>query len=265
MPKFWIKTTPAPEGMPGDFLDVSYGLVDDNNPAPEGAQIIEADTDAEAQALAELQAQEALEAIISDDSETEDLDQEYKIWALAVNSKLANSDPRGLDYKTGLITSLFAKLSFDKGELLHVEYYRDYDGVDYSDLVLDVGIEYNRNAQGVLTDRTTTRKWAIKDGEFGTHVKTTRKYYSITQAAVADQRRRSNIVDNLVAKADPSVVSFVKTMFRSLDNEINSYKTTGDTSLITAISQYQDDVPWLDAEVVPSVTLRMAIIGQLTV
>ena len=64
MAKFWITIIPAPEGMPSDFADVSYGLVDGKNPAPHGAQIIDADTNAEAQALAELLASEALDAII---------------------------------------------------------------------------------------------------------------------------------------------------------------------------------------------------------
>ena len=195
----------------------------------------------------------------------------YKIWSLAPHTVLASGfdDPRALNYKTGLISSLFAKLNFIKGELLSVKYYKHYDGQEYSDLILDVAVVYNRNGDGVLTDRATTRRWTIEgEGEqFGDHVKTTHKFYSITQAAVADQRRRSNIVDNLVAKADPGVASYVKTMFRNLDNEINSYKATGDTRIIDKIDAY--DGIWLEAIAIPKeiagvdVTLRQAIIGQL--
>ena len=76
MAKFWIKIIPAPEGMPSDFADISYGLVDDKNPAPQGAQIIEADTNAEVQALAELQASEALDAIIDSVGKKLDLSNE---------------------------------------------------------------------------------------------------------------------------------------------------------------------------------------------
>ena len=261
MAQFWIKISGE-----GEFRDVSHGAVDENNPAPEGAEIIEASTFEDAMSLAELQASEALAEVILNDPQ-EDLEQEYKIWEMAVEARPADSDPRGLDYKTGLKTSLFAKLSFVKGELLSVQYFERYDGTEYTDLILDVQVTYNRNEAGVLTDRETVRKWTIEDG-FGTHVKTTKKYYSTTQAAVADQRRRSNIVDNLVAKADPAVASFVKTMFRNLDNEINSYKSTGDTSLIKKISEYTG--AWLDVIAIPAsiagvdVTLRQAIIGQLT-
>ena len=245
----------------GEFAGIEYGLIDEANPAPEGSIIVEASTIEDALSLAELEADDIMSSI-DFEPEEEKLGQVYNIWALAVDKKQPNSDPRGLDYKTGLTTTLHPKLSFVKGELLRVEYYKDYDGKEFENLILDVDVVYNRSSEGVLTDRITTRKWTIQDG-FGTHVKTTKKFYSITQAAVADQRRRSNIVDNLVAKAHPSVVSFVKTMFRSLDNEINSYKTTGDTKLIEKIGGY--DGQWLDAEVAPSVTLRMAIIGQLTV
>lgn len=197
----------------------------------------------------------------------------YKIWSLAPHTALASGfdDPRALNYKTGLISSLFAKLSFIKGELLSVKYYKDFDGKEYSDLILDVSVTYNRNDGGVLTDRITTRRWTIdgKDEQFGDYVKTTQKFYTITQAAVADQRRRSNIVDNLVAKADSGVVTYVKTMFRNLDNEINSYKSTGDTSIIEKIGNYNG--AWLDAIAIPKavagndVTLRQVIIQQLSI
>ena len=39
----------------GEFATVSHGLSDDKNPAPEGAQIFEAETEAQAIALAELE------------------------------------------------------------------------------------------------------------------------------------------------------------------------------------------------------------------
>jgi len=198
-------------------------------------------------------------------AEAENSDISYNIWDLAVDAKPSFYDPRGLDYKTALTTSLFASLHFVKGELLSVQYYSDYDGAEYTGLILDVAVTYNRS-EGVLTDRQTVRKWTIESDQdedvFGPHVKTTKKYYTITQAAVADQRRRSNIVDNLVAKAHPSVASFVKTMFRNLDNEINSFKSTGDTRLLEKIQTY--DGQWLEAPVAPSVTLRMAILGALS-
>ena len=194
---------------------------------------------------------------------------EYKIWEYASSPQPLSSDPRGLDYVRGLTTGVHTYQKYVKGEKIAEEVYVNYDGETYSDLLVSVSIEYYRADDGTLKSKTKTYKWAlIGTDDLGDIEKVSRTVYSVTEAAVADQRRRSNIVDNLVAKADPAVASFVKTMFRNLDNEINSYKSTGDTSLIHKISTYTG--AWLDVIAIPAsiagvdVTLRQAIIGQLT-
>lgn len=191
----------------------------------------------------------------------------YKIWGLAVSAKPAFSDPSGLDYKTGLSIRLHPDLTMVKGELVKVEYYREYDGENFNDKILTVDIEWSRNDSGKLVKRTETRKWAlVSDSEqYGDHVKTTEKYYTPQLAALADARRRKNIIDDLTSQAEAfGVLSYVQTMFRSLDNELNAYEKTGDTKLIEKIGSYSRQ--WLESPV-PNTdyTLRQAIMGALTI
>lgn len=195
---------------------------------------------------------------------------EYRIWKYASNPQPYSSDPRGLDYVRGLTTGVHTYKKYVKGEKVSEEVYVNYDGETYSELLVSVSIEYVRESDA-LKSKTKTYKWALigEGDKLGEVEKISHTVYSTTEAAVADQRRRSNIVDNLVAKADPGVVSYVKTMFRNLDNEINSYKATGDARIIEKISSY--DGQWLEVIAIPKaiagidVTLRQAIIGQLVI
>lgn len=158
-------------------------------------------------------------------------------------------------------------MSMVKGELVKVEYFKDYDGETYSDKILNVDIVWSRDGSGELKKRTEIRKWVIEsDGdEYGDIVKTTEKYYDPQLASLADARRRKNIIDELTSQAkDFGVLSYVQTMFRGLDDELNAYEKTGDTKLIERIGSYSGQ--WLDAPV-PNTeySLRQAIMGELTI
>ena len=190
----------------------------------------------------------------------------YKIWDLVPDNVLfsGDDDPRSYDFSKGLTVRLHQKLSIESGLLMSVEYYKDYDGETYGDLIVKCTIVWNY--EGRLVSRIEKYEWAIKgeDLSFGPHVKETTKYYNEEQAAVADSRRRENIITELTSLSQSfGVLSYVQTMFRALDNELNAYTKTGDPKIIEKIGAYSGkwlDAPFPDRE---GVTLRMAIIGQL--
>ncbi len=215
---------------------------------------------------------EQLNALIDDDSEilqaiNDEQGLAYKIWPLAVEPRPPFTDPSGLDYKTNLSKRLHPAMTMVKGELVKVEYFRDYDGDAYNNKILSVDIDWQRSESGRLVKRTETRQWVVdsEEVEFGSHVKTTEKHYTPQLAALADARRRKNIVDDLTSQADAfGVLPYVQTMFRSLDNELNAYEKTGDKKIIEKINSYSG--AWLDTPVPNEpYTLRQAIIGGLTI
>ena len=188
----------------------------------------------------------------------------YKIWEYSILGQTLPDDPRTLDYKTGLTTRLHPIMAFVKGELIQVKYFSDYD--DESSLILCVDIEWVRES-GVLKQRVETRKYVLEgEGvEYGEAVKVSVKYYDTVTSAKADVKRRSNIISDLTAKAgDFGVLSYVQTLFRSLDNELNAYVSTGDDSVLSKIENYTGK--WLETPV-PNTpfTLRQLIIAEMTI
>lgn len=105
--------------------------------------------------------------------------------------KLLDS-PERIDYD---ILGLHKKRTITLGELVTVEYYLDYDGVNYSNLVVKENRVYNRDANGLAVSRNMTITWYREDGSVGL-VKNTVKYYSPQEAIDEGISRRSNLIAN---------------------------------------------------------------------
>lgn len=100
------------------------------------------------------------------------------------------SSPENIDYD---ILGFHKKRTIILGELVKVEYYRHYDGVTYSDLILEETRAYTRDSNGLATHRNLNVKWYLKDGTIGVE-KDTIKYYSPSEAIDEGMTRRGNIV-----------------------------------------------------------------------
>lgn len=206
----------------------------------------------------------------------------YKIWNLVdpeFQPKNMAASPDGLNYKTGLKVRLHKKPTIESGQLKSMEYYCHYDGSEYQDLVLRVDFEWIRDEDTkALVMRRSTTKWIFSDESgnesFGDSIKVTHKYYNARTSALADIRRRGNIVDEMLALARGfGYLNQVQTMLRSMDDALNSYKNTFDPTLISNIMSYSES--FLDDDIsgklraigrqdVPDgLTLRMAIAGGL--
>lgn len=107
-----------------------------------------------------------------------------------------NHAPIGHDYKVGLTTTLFPKRYFNKGELYKVEYFSDEA---QTDLVVNVDINYTRDALGFATERTTTRTWYREDGTAHPDIKVTKKIYANDTLSQIKEgiKRRGNVVEGL--------------------------------------------------------------------
>jgi hypothetical protein len=104
--------------------------------------------------------------------------------------------PKGHDYKAGLTTRLHLKRTTVKGEVVKVDYYSDSE---LTDLVLTVEISYTRDAVGFATERTTTRKWVMENGDYHPDTKVTTKSYTDNPEDQIKEgaRRRQNIIDTI--------------------------------------------------------------------
>jgi hypothetical protein len=101
-----------------------------------------------------------------------------------------NTSPVDLDYD---IYGLHKKRTFVQGELVLTEYYRNYDGTTYSDLVVDEGREYTRDANNLAQYRTQISRWYLTNDEVGA-TKTTTKYYTVHESVAESETRRANLV-----------------------------------------------------------------------
>lgn len=206
----------------------------------------------------------------------------YKIWGL-VDPTFAPADhstnPEGLNFKTGTHIKPHQVLTMSTGQLDQAMYYCHSDGVNYSDELVKVDFTWIRKAVETEDVRLFKREglisWALaepdEDGnvQWGPHTKLTEKFYNPRTAALADQRRRRNIVDLMIAQVGAfGVLSYVQTMLRSLDNELNAYINTNDRKLVEKIATYSG--AWLEVDASPhlglpdgTLTLRDAINGSL--
>ena len=109
-----------------------------------------------------------------------------------VNFRLTGyiNDPSHLDYD---IFGLFKKRTIYKGELIKVEYYKNYDGVTYTELVIEETRAYTRDSNDLVMYRTQVSKWYMEDGSVGME-KTFMKYYSPQESIDEGNTRRSNVI-----------------------------------------------------------------------
>ena len=192
--------------------------------------------------------------------------------------------PKGIDYKTGLNRRLHPKRTFSKGELQCVEWYAEFDGTDYTDIIIKVDISYVRDFFGFAISRTTTRTWYNEDGSPNPDTKVTVKYYSdaISRMAEGQKRRGNNIqmlMDNTLklklevqltdpANPDPAEMNTIINDGRDFMNqyqvEMTSYISEGHDSFYDAITSATE--AWLDLNPASlgGATIRQYILGELS-
>ena len=115
-----------------------------------------------------------------------------KIYKINGTSK----DPSEVDVN---LFGLHKKETIDSyGLLILTEYYKNYDGTTYSDLIVTDAHVYNIDINDLVTDRTETIKWYMIDDTVG-YTKIITKYYDTISAIHEGMRRRGNLADEAKA------------------------------------------------------------------
>ena len=112
------------------------------------------------------------------------------------NYKLTNSqeNPVHIDYD---VYGLHKQRNIVAGELILVNYYRNYDSISemYSDLILKEHREYYRDVNEMVKHRIQTTEWIMTDESVGLTNITT-KYYTQKEAIQEGIDRRTNVIDD---------------------------------------------------------------------
>lgn len=103
---------------------------------------------------------------------------------------------KNINYK---ILGLFPKYFINRGEVYRVEYFKEYDGSKFSDLILVVDITYERAPSGFALSRTVRRRWVNNDEGFNSDEKITIKNYRVNHFKMISEgkKRRGLLVDNM--------------------------------------------------------------------
>lgn len=82
----------------------------------------------------------------------------------------------------------------NKGSLVQVNYWKNFDGVSYSDLIVQDNYEYVINSSDLVVSRVETINWYYEDGLVGC-TKSILKYYNLSDAINEGIRRRGTIIN----------------------------------------------------------------------
>ena len=199
-----------------------------------------------------------------------------------------NKDFHNINYKTEMISNLFAKRQMVKGEVRKVEWFSDEA---LTDLVLVVDITYVRDGNGFAVERTTIRTWKNDNDSDNEDKKITKKKYStnVEDQIKEGKRRRQNIVDYvqlptmsfMVETMQPMTVNeilllgrdFMDRMEPEANNFVKSSSTVTDINdpnfgkkKVVVWLETQTDT-WLDNQPVAlgGATIRQWLVGEFTI
>lgn len=110
------------------------------------------------------------------------------------NFKITGTDesPENINYD---IFGFHKKRTIVTGELRLVQYYRNFDGANYSDLILEESRSYTRDINGMVMYRNQNVKWYLHDDTIGVE-KNSIKFYSPQESIDEGISRRGNIIAN---------------------------------------------------------------------
>jgi len=142
---------------------------------------------------------------------------------------------QNIDYN---IQGYHKKMTFDaNGDLILVEYYKNYDGTTYSKLVVRETRTYTRDVVfGLLTERDMVIEFFNNRGGVE-YTKTTKKYYDAKKGYNGNKQARTNIIDT----ASMYLLSVVglqdgKAFLRIVKSEISGYISGDSQPLLDAVA-----------------------------
>jgi len=165
----------------------------------------------------------------------------------------SSDSPERLDYD---IMGLHKKRTILVGELRTIEYYRNFNGSEYSELVVRESRTYTRNELGLVEYRTLLSEWFLNNDEVGTTI-TNIKYYSPVESVDEGIQRRKNIIaDAKIYCLDTLGQSYAFDLLISLKSYIDIYTDGYKQPLLDAVTN--STKPYLTSE------LKSNIVDLLT-
>lgn len=167
--------------------------------------------------------------------------------------------------------------TFNKGQLIKVEYFETYNKTTNigTNKILQVDIVYIVGADSLVSSRTTTRKWYLRDNTtIGVSIDSIKTYTN--EAGITEGiTRRDNNVNNLklmvpgmimATTGDSLIVARDKgrTFFSELSNDFTDYIAVDNRAILTDIPAVDHNVhTWLNNPIGPGVTIELYILDQL--
>ena len=155
------------------------------------------------------------------------------------------------------ILGFHKKRTIVKGELVKIEYYRNFDGTTYSDLIIEENRTFYRDENsGLAIYRNLNIKWFMDDESVG-YEKNATKFYSLVEAIDEGISRRNNMIAaaKLVVLGAVGLVNGQDLMV-SVANEISLFSNGTTQPLRDAVNN--STKPYLNS------TIKALIVTELT-
>jgi hypothetical protein len=173
--------------------------------------------------------------------------------------------PYDIDYD---LYGLHKKKTLVTGELQLIEYFRNYDGITYSDLVVKEERAYTRNVYGLVEYRDQVSTWYLEDDTVGCvkpyltdgngDIIPLRKYYNSQESMEEAEYRRSNLLsDAKLYTASQVGLANALDLMTSVNAEISLYVQGEQTALINALNASVK--PYMTQEIKDTLTVILTL------
>lgn len=194
--------------------------------------------------------------------------------------------PVDVDYVSGLMIKLHRKATLVKGECVKEEFYANYDGEMYSNLIVKEESVFTRDALGFPIFKDVTISWANEDDAFHKTTKTWRKYYSSLEKISEGKIRRGNLFNSLqmpmiglISLAmletnvpSPEVILEGRKFLAAYKNQFETFIADSNKEIILCLDQadhpnYIDSEvwPWIDYTTPYGITIRQFLLSELSI
>lgn len=194
--------------------------------------------------------------------------------------------PFTTNFVTDLTIKLHRKSILVKGECIREEFYQNYDGVTYSNLIVKEESTYTRDALGFPMYRTTIISWINADNTVNSNTKTWVKYYSNLEQISEGKVRRGNLVDSLqkpciglisiamIGTPNPTsaVILEGRRFLFDYKKEFDAFVDESNREIVSCFSDSANaryatstNYSWIDSMTPYGVTIRQFLIGELTI
>ena len=150
-----------------------------------------------------------------------------------------------------LSVDLYPNKTMVLGERVATTWYSSYENGVFSDPIVKMTYQFDRDSEGLLTGRKITLSYMLKDGTWSDEIKSRYKYVINTDDKLREiKQRRTNIVNDCKGRAsDFGISGVIGQLFDEFLAFIALYQESGSPKLRDAIkAEQREEFAWLDTE-----------------